>query len=177
LVDPEEDYSSDKSRLPYGIFSYTTALKVGAYMKSVQKPVASFRVSGEAAIGKNRTPIVARFSPRGPNPIVPELLKPDIMVTAPGVNILSAWTGVDPSPTNARRNNNYEVDSGTSMHVVPAPCRRFFFSNVLCARISLSRSRMFKQRHNTAIVIRLADVAALIKKKHGYWTWTSAMIR
>jgi hypothetical protein len=81
LVDPEEDYSSDKSRLPYGIFSYTTALKVGAYMKSVQKPVASFRVSGEAAIGKNRTPIVARFSPRGPNPIVPELLKPDIMVT------------------------------------------------------------------------------------------------
>jgi len=67
-------------------------------------------------------------------------LKPDIIVIAPGVNILAAWTGVDPSPTNARRNNNYEVDSGTSMS---------------CPH--------------------LADVAALIRKKHAHWT--PAMIR
>ncbi|KAM0891491.1 hypothetical protein ACQ4PT_026387 [Festuca glaucescens] len=58
---------------------------------------------------------MASFSSRGPNFRAPEILKPD--VTAPGVDILAAWTGAN-SPTELdvdTRRVQYNIISGTSM--------------------------------------------------------------
>ncbi|GJN11236.1 hypothetical protein PR202_ga29410 [Eleusine coracana subsp. coracana] len=67
--------------------------------------------------GENRAPVVADFSSRGPNPVVPELLKPDVV--APGVNILAAWSG-DASLSGQEefddgRRVEFNIISGTSM--------------------------------------------------------------
>ncbi|KAL3840463.1 hypothetical protein ACJIZ3_025054 [Penstemon smallii] len=43
------------------------------------------------------SPVIAGFSSRGPNPITPDILKPDLI--APEVNILAGWTGkIGPTP-------------------------------------------------------------------------------
>jgi hypothetical protein len=52
--------------------------------------------------------VMASFSSRGPNPSVPDVLKPD--VTAPGVDIFAAWM-----TTNPLAAPEYNVISGTSM--------------------------------------------------------------
>ena len=74
--------------------------------------MASFSFTCDTVISENRAHKVGSFSSWGPNPIVLELHKPDIIM--PGVNILVAWTWGCDSPTNAR-NNNYRLESGTSM--------------------------------------------------------------
>jgi subtilisin family serine protease len=61
------------------------------------------------------SPRMASFSSRGPNFRAPEILKPDI--TAPGVEILAAWTGAS-SPLGLEgdaRRVQYNILSGTSM--------------------------------------------------------------
>jgi subtilisin family serine protease len=119
-VDPRE-WSRDGSTanpftLPGLTLSYTAGEKLRAYMASEPNPVASFSFGCETVISKNRAPVVAGFSSRGPNPIVPELLKPDVV--APGVNILAAWSG-DASVSGERvadgRTAAYNIISGTSM--------------------------------------------------------------
>ncbi|KAI3886988.1 hypothetical protein MKX03_022781, partial [Papaver bracteatum] len=55
-----------------------------------------------------QAPKMAVFSSRGPNPIAPDIIKPDI--TAPGVNILAAWP-----PASGEGVGYYKFDSGTSM--------------------------------------------------------------
>lgn len=65
---------------------------------------------------KNRdAPVVASFSSKGPNPIIPDLLKPDI--TAPGVEILAAYSpaGHVSEYDSDKRSAKYNVLSGTSM--------------------------------------------------------------
>ncbi|KAL0385714.1 UNVERIFIED_CONTAM: Subtilisin-like protease SBT4.3 [Sesamum radiatum] len=56
-------------------------------------------------------PLVADFSSRGPNGIVPDILKPD--VTAPGTEILAAFSPL--APPSDKRSVNYSILSGTSM--------------------------------------------------------------
>jgi hypothetical protein len=58
---------------------------------------------------------MASFSSRGPNLLAPEILKPD--VTAPGVDILAAWTGENsPSELDSdTRRAKFNIISGTSM--------------------------------------------------------------
>ncbi|KAF2311957.1 hypothetical protein GH714_027609 [Hevea brasiliensis] len=69
----------------------------------------------EQVIGVTPAPVIASFSSVGPNPLTPEILKPDI--TAPGVNIIAAFslgknlTGLD----NDNRTTPYITMSGTSM--------------------------------------------------------------
>ncbi|CBI31871.3 hypothetical protein VitviT2T_024939 [Vitis vinifera] len=68
-------------------------------------------------------PTVVPFSSRGPNPITPDILKPDI--TAPDANILSAWSPLAfPSVWMFDdRQVDYYIISGTSMscpHVTDA---------------------------------------------------------
>ncbi|KAL6855998.1 hypothetical protein ACP4OV_018800 [Aristida adscensionis] len=95
--------------------SYTAGEKLKAYMASTAKPVASFSFGCETLIGDDRAPIVSGFSSRGPNPIAPELLKPDVI--APGVNILAAWSGdaAMPPPDLDGTKLGYYIVSGTSM--------------------------------------------------------------
>ncbi|KAK4344878.1 hypothetical protein RND71_035054 [Anisodus tanguticus] len=69
----------------------------------------------KATLGVKPAPTMASFSSRGPNLITPAILKPDI--TAPGVNIIAAYTEGN-SPSNEvfdNRRTAFNVMSGTSM--------------------------------------------------------------
>ncbi|GLT43800.1 hypothetical protein SLA2020_177310 [Shorea laevis] len=83
------------------------------YLKSTKKPTAKIFKSNTE---KDRfAPTIASFSSRGPNAITPDILKPD--VTAPGVDILAAWSGattVTGFPGD-KRVVPYSIDYGTSM--------------------------------------------------------------
>ncbi|KAI3467392.1 hypothetical protein Pfo_024055 [Paulownia fortunei] len=57
-------------------------------------------------------PLVTSFSSRGPNVILPDILKPD--VTAPGIEILAAYPPPSGDPSD-KKFVNYSVLSGTSM--------------------------------------------------------------
>ncbi|KAK3125422.1 hypothetical protein QOZ80_7BG0604710 [Eleusine coracana subsp. coracana] len=57
--------------------------------------------------------MVTGFSCRGPNAVVPELLKPDVI--SPGLNILAAWTGSGDDAPLYKKNHIYRFLSGTSM--------------------------------------------------------------
>ncbi|XP_023553562.1 cucumisin-like [Cucurbita pepo subsp. pepo] len=92
-----------------------------SYINSTRVPTASIMKSRGRK--RNRAPFVASFSSRGPNPITPNILKPDI--SGPGVEILAAWPSTV-SPSGAEEDNKrvvYNVISGTSMacpHVTAA---------------------------------------------------------
>ncbi|KAI3955664.1 hypothetical protein MKW92_018492 [Papaver armeniacum] len=86
---------------------------VKSYFNSTRNPVAT--ILKTESIRNDRAPMVASFSSRGPNSIIPDIIKPDIM--APGVDILAAFSPV-PNPsdfTNAAWSVNYNILSGTSM--------------------------------------------------------------
>uniref|UniRef100_A0A0E0QYM8 Subtilisin-like protease n=1 Tax=Oryza rufipogon TaxID=4529 RepID=A0A0E0QYM8_ORYRU len=70
---------------------------------------------GGTVLGVRPSPVVAAFSSRGPNTVVPEILKPDMI--GPGVNILAGWSGVA-GPTGLvkdGRRTHFNIISGTSM--------------------------------------------------------------
>ncbi|XP_019173357.1 PREDICTED: subtilisin-like protease SBT5.6 [Ipomoea nil] len=84
------------------------------YIRTDVNPTATL-LPGETVLGAKPAPVMAPFSSRGPNTVEPNILKPDI--TAPGFNILAAWSGVA-SPTNLAsdpRRVKYNIISGTSM--------------------------------------------------------------
>ncbi|GJN32787.1 hypothetical protein PR202_gb21315 [Eleusine coracana subsp. coracana] len=82
-------------------------------MASSPYPVASFAFTGHPVISERRAPMVTGFSCRGPNAVVPELLKPDVI--SPGLNILAAWTGSGDDAPLYKKNHIYRFLSGTSM--------------------------------------------------------------
>lgn len=87
-----EDNVSQVSVLPsLGLYSKDYELVV-SYARSTQNPEAEILKS--ESVEDKTAPRVARFSSRGPNRIVPEILKPDI--TAPGVDILAAFSPLSP---------------------------------------------------------------------------------
>ncbi|KAI3738617.1 hypothetical protein L2E82_28654 [Cichorium intybus] len=63
-------------------------------------------------VGIKPAPVMAIFSSKGPNRITPDIIKPDI--TAPGVNILAAWSPLRTEGT-AGNSLDYNIISGTSM--------------------------------------------------------------
>ncbi|KAK9716588.1 hypothetical protein RND81_06G243800 [Saponaria officinalis] len=67
------------------------------------------------AINDTSSPTVVSFSSRGPNPISPGILKPDL--TAPGVSILAAYSPVATVSLAASdpRSVSFNIVSGTSM--------------------------------------------------------------
>ncbi|KAF8664245.1 hypothetical protein HU200_054787 [Digitaria exilis] len=109
---PDDALADDTAIFPCLGLGYAAGKKLRAYMASEPYPVASLSFACETVIGANRAPMVASFSSRGPNPVVSELLKPDVI--APGVNILAASPG-DAGSQDIPRNGTYQLDGGTSM--------------------------------------------------------------
>ncbi|AED97141.1 subtilase 4.12 [Arabidopsis thaliana] len=82
-----------------------------SYIESQDSPQAA--VLKTETIFNRTSPVIASFSSRGPNTIAVDILKPDI--TAPGVEILAAFSpNGEPSEDDTRR-VKYSVFSGTSM--------------------------------------------------------------
>ncbi|XP_078180186.1 subtilisin-like protease SBT1.8 [Carex rostrata] len=98
------------------------AINVGAksgdmirdYVLSDKNPTVEMSFGG-TVLGVQPSPVVAAFSSRGPNTLVPELLKPDMI--GPGLNILAGWTrSVGPSGlAEDERRSDFNIISGTSM--------------------------------------------------------------
>ncbi|XP_044483561.1 subtilisin-like protease SBT4.3 [Mangifera indica] len=84
-----------------------------SYMNSTKNPQAE--ILKTESIKDSDAPIVAAFSSRGPNTILPEILKPDI--SAPGVDILAAFSPVAPLTKDKedKRQAKFNIMSGTSM--------------------------------------------------------------
>ncbi|KAF7831008.1 cucumisin-like protein [Senna tora] len=99
--------------LPATSLSLANGTQVLNYIRSTSN--ATGTILRSTAARNSLAPNVVSFSSRGPNPITPDLLKPDI--AAPGVEILAAYspirliTGV----TGDNRIANYSILSGTSM--------------------------------------------------------------
>lgn len=104
----------DAHLLPGTGVSSKDAISLLNYIKSTKVPTASV---GKASTSLNTSPapVMTAFSSRGPNRVEPNILKPD--VTAPGLNILAAWSESS-SPTKLdgdSRKVKYNLMSGTSM--------------------------------------------------------------
>ncbi|XP_050212635.1 subtilisin-like protease SBT5.3 [Mercurialis annua] len=99
--------------IPTAVVSLSDGPAILTYINSTKSPVAY--ISGATEVGKDVAPVMASFSSLGPNAITPDILKPDI--TAPGVNILAAFTKARGS-TNTfvdHRHLPFNILSGTSM--------------------------------------------------------------
>ncbi|CAJ1976068.1 unnamed protein product [Sphenostylis stenocarpa] len=86
-----------------------------SFASQLRSPPTATIVFKGTRLGVKPAPKVASFSARGPNPVSPEILKPDVI--APGLNILAAWPStVPPSslPSDPRR-TDFNILSGTSM--------------------------------------------------------------
>ncbi|CAO2146112.1 unnamed protein product [Urochloa humidicola] len=102
--------------LPAVAVTFAAAEKIKEYIRENTSPVVTMVFLG-TVIGRMTpsAPRMASFSSRGPSFIAPEILKPDF--TAPGVDILVAWTGEN-SPSNLNsdmRRVKFNIVSGTSV--------------------------------------------------------------
>ncbi|XP_057811842.1 cucumisin-like [Salvia miltiorrhiza] len=99
--------------LPTSLISPSDGKSVLEYIRSTENPIATifFTDAWKDAMAPN----VVSFSSRGPSPISPDILKPDI--TAPGVDILAGWSPVSPSTIyyDDTRSTLFNIISGTSM--------------------------------------------------------------
>ncbi|WCJ27301.1 subtilase family protein [Euphorbia peplus] len=104
----------DAHLLPATAVASNQAIQILNYIKSSNNPTASL-AAAKTVLHVTPAPSMAAFTSRGPSPIDPNILKPDI--TAPGVNILAAWSEAS-SPTKLEgdiRRVKFNMDSGTSM--------------------------------------------------------------
>eukprot|EP01018_Ginkgo_biloba_P017636 Gb_08002 [translate_table: standard] len=107
-------YEAYPQLLPTAQLSEDDAAKVFDYINSADSPVVSF-YQPTTELNVKPAPAMAIFSSQGPNPLTPDILKPDI--TAPGLNILAAYSQAT-SPTGLNDDNRvvqFNMDSGTSM--------------------------------------------------------------
>ncbi|KAM0938330.1 putative tripeptidyl-peptidase II [Dioscorea sansibarensis] len=111
-----DEIAVDAHVLPAAAISSKDVLLVLSYINgsTSSKPMAMIE-RANTVLGSNPAPVMAAFSSRGPNSIEHNILKPDI--TAPGLNILAAWSESS-SPTKLqddKRSVEYNIMSGTSM--------------------------------------------------------------
>lgn len=105
---------ADPHVLPASHINFTDGLAVFNYINSTKFPVA-YITHPKTQLNTKPAPVMAAFSSKGPNTIVPEILKPD--VTAPGVSVIAAYTEAQ-GPTNQdfdKRRILFNAVSGTSM--------------------------------------------------------------
>jgi len=91
--------------IPGAIVDNKVGAKILAYINNTRSPGA-YILPAETVLGLRPAPQVAAFSSKGPNTLTPDILKPD--VTAPGLNILAAWSPV-------KKGMHFNIASGTSM--------------------------------------------------------------
>lgn len=99
---------TDSHHVPSVLISFSDGQKVKAYIDQAGERATAQISQGKAKRAKGS--IMADFSSRGPTPVAPSLIKPD--VTAPGVNILA---GNSPTPTLGVSGELFQSISGTSM--------------------------------------------------------------
>ncbi|WOG99481.1 hypothetical protein DCAR_0518833 [Daucus carota subsp. sativus] len=98
---------------PYTFISSKDGNAIISYIQSNRNPTATIRRSGTST-GFKPSPVIADFSSRGPSYLSHNLLKPDI--TAPGVNIIAAWSKMNPKHAlPGQAPPDYAIISGTSM--------------------------------------------------------------
>ncbi|KAI5406633.1 subtilisin-like protease SBT5.3 isoform X2 [Lathyrus oleraceus] len=105
---------ADPHVLPASHINFSDGLKVFNYVNSSKAPVA-YIAYPTTKLHTKPAPFMAAFSSKGPNTMVPEILKPDI--TAPGVSVIAAYTEAE-GPTNQvfdYRRIKFNSISGTSM--------------------------------------------------------------
>ncbi|KAH7387138.1 hypothetical protein KP509_16G007400 [Ceratopteris richardii] len=106
---------ADSHLIPAALVSFEDGVAIKKYISSyTSNATASMEFKG-TKLGVTPAPTMAAFSSRGPNLLPPEILKPDI--TAPGLNILAAYTGkVGPTGLDGDdRLVDFSIMSGTSM--------------------------------------------------------------
>ncbi|KAK8999569.1 hypothetical protein V6N11_070730 [Hibiscus sabdariffa] len=96
--------------LPLSNLNLDDGKKVFNYANGTENPTATiFKTQVEDQFA----PFVVSFSSRGPNPITADLLKPDL--TAPGVDILAAWSGIPPlTDTDGYTSTQMETITGNT---------------------------------------------------------------
>lgn len=105
---------ADPHVLPASHINFTDGSAVFNYINSTKFPVA-YITHPKTQLDTKPAPFMAAFSSKGPNTMVPEILKPDI--TAPGVSVIAAYTEAQ-GPTNQvfdKRRIPFNSVSGTSM--------------------------------------------------------------
>ncbi|KAJ7960166.1 Cucumisin [Quillaja saponaria] len=104
---------ADSFALPTIHLTAKAGLNVFSYINSTRNPTSTILKTN---VGNDTlAPYVASFSSRGPNLVTPNILKPDI--SAPGVNILAAWSPISPISRFEGDNRvaQFNIISGTSM--------------------------------------------------------------
>ena len=106
----EDNLASDSHWTPTVHIDQTPGLAIKAYIAGATSPTAE--IVGEEYSEWPYAPSMAIFSSRGPNPVAPDIIKPDI--TAPGVQILA---GNSPTPLEswAVQGELFQAIQGTSM--------------------------------------------------------------
>ncbi|XP_071718280.1 subtilisin-like protease SBT5.4 [Rutidosis leptorrhynchoides] len=104
-----DDLLADPHILPATHITYEDGRLVYNYLNSTNNPVG-YITPPKPVVNVKRAPSMAGFSSRGPNTVTPGILKPDI--TAPGVNIIAAYTEDSDGSAPVHK---YNVESGTSM--------------------------------------------------------------
>ena len=96
--------------IPGALLGYNEGEELKKYVFSVPNPTATIAF-GFTKLHVEPSPVVVYFSSRGPNPVTPGILKPDLI--APGNEILAGWSqGLGPYSPNPVR---FNIASGTSM--------------------------------------------------------------
>ncbi|KAF3433600.1 hypothetical protein FNV43_RR24702 [Rhamnella rubrinervis] len=99
--------------LPASLLSLDQGSDIYKYINSSREPIGTIFKSNE--VNGKLAPYITDFSSRGPNPISPKILKPDL--AAPGVYILAAWPPIAPVSgiEEDDRVFKFNIISGTSM--------------------------------------------------------------
>ncbi|XP_021753861.1 cucumisin-like [Chenopodium quinoa] len=112
-VEPHDHASSFP--LPASYIRVDDAARVISYTRNLTSSTPIGTIKRSVQVEDTPAPFVVSFSSRGPNPISPGILKPDL--TAPGESILAAYSPVA-SPSGVmgdQRSVKYSIESGTSM--------------------------------------------------------------
>ncbi|KAJ1290126.1 hypothetical protein BS78_02G218800 [Paspalum vaginatum] len=105
---------ADAHVLPATHITYSDGIVLLAYLNS-SRSASGYITVPYTALDTKPAPFMAAFSSQGPNTVTPQILKPDI--TAPGVSILAAFSGLA-GPTGLafdERRVLFNAESGTSM--------------------------------------------------------------